>query len=478
MARKSTQDTGKTPKRSHIPKHGEGSFRWHEPSGTWRGSIEIGDSALGTRKRIYVSHKDEDIAWDKFQVRRKRLMLEGRAAAKSRSKTVGAWLKEWLEAEQTRVRPKTFNGTRTYVTRWMIPIVGRVQLQDLEASHAKAIVKAMLDDGKSTTYAGTVLGQFQSALRAAIAEGYRVPDSVLLVKKPAKSAHDRRDLPLEDALKVVRHLGRLVDADPRKAGFASRWLAAFLEGMRQGEALGMTWDRVHLDEAYFTISWQLQNLPYNVAYDQTSGFRVPHGHKSQRLWNSFHLVELKSDSGYRLAPMIPVLAKMLEVWKEHCPRSEGNLVWPRATGEPQDMSADRAEWAAIQAELGIWKTPPTIVDGKEVGGQRYVIHEIRHTTASLLLHMRIDPKTIKEVMGHSEIVTTQQYQHVSMELAREAMEAVGQRLQLMGAAPSVEIIPAPMPGVSVDDLLGAFAGLDPADRSIFLARAAVLLAGA
>ncbi|WP_313279750.1 tyrosine-type recombinase/integrase [Timonella senegalensis] len=467
----------KQPRRSHQTNHGEGVFYHRASDDRWVGALEVGDNALGNRKRITVSDKDEDAAWDKFQAKRKVLLLEGRAAAKTRTKTTGAWLKEWLEAEQLRVRPKTFKGTRTYVTRWMIPTVGRVQLEDLEAKHAKAIIKAMLDAGKSTTYAGTVLGQFQSALRAAVAEGYRVPDAPRLVRKPAKAIHDRRDLSIDEALLVVKHLGKLVDEDPRASGYASRWLAAFLAGMRQGEALGMEWDRVHFDGVpRFDISWQLQQLPYKTQYDRTSGFAVPHGHKSRQIWGSWHHVELKSESGYRLAPMINVLMEMLKIWKEYCPPNDGNLVWPRDNGMPKDVAEDRKEWRELQETLGIWKTPPETINGQQVGGQHFVVHEIRHTTASILRHMKVDAKTIRDILGHADVSTTEMYQHVSLELAQEAMQALGRQLQLVADTPAVEIIPAPTNTATVDELLSAFAALDPTDRSMFLARAAVLLA--
>lgn len=59
-----------------------------------------------------------------------------------------------------------------------------------------------------------------------------------------------------------------------------------------------------------------------------------------------------------------------------------------------------------------------------------MLHEARHTTATLLLSVGVDPEIIKAIMGHSKIVTTQGYQHVSQEMMRAALEKGASALAL------------------------------------------------
>ena len=48
-------------------------------------------------------------------------------------------------------------------------------------------------------------------------------------------------------------------------------------------------------------------------------------------------------------------------------------------------------------------------------------HDLRHTCASLLLAQGVGPRTIMEILGHSQIALTMNtYSHVMPELGREA----------------------------------------------------------
>ena len=47
------------------------------------------------------------------------------------------------------------------------------------------------------------------------------------------------------------------------------------------------------------------------------------------------------------------------------------------------------------------------------GDTEFVLHALRHTTASRLVNKGIDLYTVKEWLGHADITTTQKYAHLS-----------------------------------------------------------------
>ena len=50
-------------------------------------------------------------------------------------------------------------------------------------------------------------------------------------------------------------------------------------------------------------------------------------------------------------------------------------------------------------------------------------HDLRHTTASLLLYQKVHPRVVMDLLGHSEIrVTMDLYSHVAPVLQREAAD--------------------------------------------------------
>jgi site-specific recombinase XerD len=61
-------------------------------------------------------------------------------------------------------------------------------------------------------------------------------------------------------------------------------------------------------------------------------------------------------------------------------------------------------------------------------------HEIRHTTVTLLMELGVDPSVIKQIVGHSDVLTQEAYKHVSLDFARRALDSLGTVLALPAAA--------------------------------------------
>lgn len=59
------------PRPEHELRQGEGSFYFRNSDKRWIGVVDLGRDETGKRKRIIVSDRGEDKAWDKFQAKRR-----------------------------------------------------------------------------------------------------------------------------------------------------------------------------------------------------------------------------------------------------------------------------------------------------------------------------------------------------------------------------------------------------------------------
>lgn len=412
--------------------YGTGSVYQRKSDGRWMGVIQIGWNSRGRRRTVSVSAKTEAAAKRKVRDKQKEIDKHGLPVEGIGSQTtVKAWCEQWLDAKSHRIRPGSRSGYASAVNAWIVPTIGNRRLADLTPGHIRSVAKAVQAAGRTSTHAAGVQGILQRALKAAIAEGHSVPERLLQIVPPGASASDRDVIPTDEAVALLQ----VAAGSP--AG--SRWVAAVLQGMRQAECLGLTWKCVDLDAATIDISWQLQSIPWShgcldAKAQPTCGRRygrgcpkrwhvVPDGHDARHLEGAWHLTRPKTGAGQRIIPLVPWMVEALRQWREVAPPSVHDLVWPRADGRPQDKKIDSADWYELQD-----RTKVAHLDGRL--GRRYTLHEARHTTATLLLELEVDPETVKAILGHSDIATSRGYQHVNQTLKRKAMEGLAERLQL------------------------------------------------
>jgi integrase len=402
-----------TPRREY----GTGSIYQRASDGRWFGSIKGGTNKNYTRLRKTVSAKTEGEVKKKLRDLAIKMQAEGKASAADPRATVKTYATRWLERTATTSRPKTYVTDKGAVEAWIIPTIGHRRLGDLEPDDVRAIAAALRKAGKSTSTARRYQGVLIRMLKAAIQDGHAIPNRTIAVKLADKAVHDRQAMTTVEALRALAVAGMMPNG--------CRWLIALLQGMRQGEVLGLTWDAVDFDAGTLRIEWQLQSLPYINKKNRALGFRIPDGYKVRHLCGAYHLVELKTQSGYRIIPLVPGATQALREWRDIAPVNPYGLVWATTKGRPINLRDDTKEWQAIQREAGI----------AHPSGRAYHVHEARHTTATLLMELRVPESVRIAIMGHSSIATTREYEWASTTEARAALEQVAERLGLGAPQP-------------------------------------------
>lgn len=396
--------------------YGSGSV-YQRADGKWVGSFEAGWTERGTRRRLTVIRDTEPRAKVALRDRIREFEDAGESSANPRT-TLKQWADTWLPIAERKLRPNSYNTTASAVRRWIIPTIGHKRLTQLAPGDIRAVLTAQREVGGATSSLRRTHSALMQLLKGARAEGHLVPPRTLEVPAPPPGASDRQDMSVAEAVAVLGQAAELPHG--------SRYVAALLQGMRQGECLGLTWEQINLEAGHLVLSWQLQPLPYRVPRDRSSGFRVPDGYESRQVRGRWHLVRPKSDSGWRVIPLVPWMTSALESWREQAPYSPMGLVWPIEVGDPPKR--DDAEWYGLQEAAGVHHPSRTVERDGKAAPAPYTIHEARHTTATLLLEAGVDPAVIQAILGHASIVTTRGYQHVRIGPAKAALEAVAERL--------------------------------------------------
>lgn len=331
---------------------------------------------------------------------------------------VETWARKWLtEIAMKEVRPKTAAAYRTNIEQYIIPAIGRKQLRKLSTDDVRQVESYIIARGL-TRSAASAYQTLHQLLDSAMREGKITRNVAELVKRPRVAKKDPTILTAQHGMKVLQ----AVTGWPPPVAIdrlASRWWAALFTGARQGELLGLEWDRVDFERGVLDLSWQLQRLSWEHGCKDTCtrirGTDCPKRKlTSPADWEHRHIVgglwwsRPKSNAGWRIIPLVSPLREMLEMRLKASvqePNTHG-LVWTQPSGRPLDPSRDNAAWHAALALAGV-------PDAR--------LHDARHATASLLLAANVPEKVIMQILGHSSVVVTRGYQHVDIAQTTEAL---------------------------------------------------------
>ena len=340
--------------------------------GRWRGRIrERG-------KEHWVSGKTKaEVA---AALRRKAHELRSGAAAPDVRLTVGAYLAGWLDTCRPQVRPHTHRVYSQHVTIHMAPALGGLRLLDLAPHHVAAFLARLVAEGRSPTTARNIRATLRRALADAVRVGTLARNAAALAQAPRLQPPPPAWL---DAAQAERFLAAALGSE------SGDCLALILLlGLRRGEALGLRWE--DLDGGRLSIRRTLQD-----------GAEFP----------------TKSRASTRTLPLPP---EALEIMERQRDRTTGTgYVWPRPDGRPRSDS---------------WLNKPLRLLLEGAGLPRVRLHDLRHSTASILLERGIPARVVADLLGHSHVgLTLGTYSHVTTRLVGGATAEMGTLARPKGA---------------------------------------------
>ena len=400
--------------------YGEGTMFQRSSDGLWIARLEVGSGPDGRRRRWQAASRTRREALQ--ALRDTRLHRAASRLPEGPAWTVAGWLRHWLESiVQPTVRPTTWRDYESVVRRHLIPALGSIRLADLMADDVRRMHRDVTASVSLVT-ANKAHRVLRAALSDALSDGMTARNVAARLRTPTPPS-TRTPLTAGQAAAILA-----ATIDDR---LGSRWAAALLTGARQGELLGLTWDRVDLQSAAIDLAWQLQALGYRhgcttLHAESTCGtpragscpereLDVPPGFEHRRLHGRLCLTRPKSAASMRVIPIPPRLVDQLARHRDATAAQPGPhaLVWSTPTGQPIPAGTDLAEWHQALAHAGLPPVP---------------LHAARHTTATLLMDLGMDVTVIQAILGHAASLTTRGYLHADLTMSRAALALLAEHL--------------------------------------------------
>ena len=315
--------------------------------------------------------------------------------------TLAQWLEIWSKTYLGGVKPRTAHIYKSDIKLHILPALGAVRLEALNAPMIQAFYNAMGEpseqnpEGLSAKTVKNVHGVLHKAMQQAVLIGYlRVnpTDACTLPRVIKKEMH-----PLEED-QVAAFL-KEVQGSPHEYLYK----IALFTGLREGEILGLGWEHIDLENGILTVKRQLRK-------EQKKGgqyyFSLPKNNRARSI---------------SLAPSVVFLFRLQKL-KQNGMRLETGDAW-------------QENGLVFSNQTGGYLSYRTVYDCfkrivKKIGAPSTRFHDLRHTYAVACIKSGDDIKTVQENLGHATAAfTLDVYGHVTKQMKQDSAQRMEQFIQ-------------------------------------------------
>ena len=302
--------------------------------------------------------------------------------------TVEEWMEIWSKQYLGGVKESTVAAYNATIRTHIKPGIGAIRLDSLDTHLVQSFYNGLREPTKdreavSPKTVKNVHGVLHKALQQAVANGYirfNPTNSCILPRIEKKELQ-----PLDEA--ETKLFLDAVKGHPLELLYT----ITLFTGMREGEALGLTWDRVDFMRGTILISKQLQ--------------------KEKKKGGEFRLVSLKNDKPRRItpAPWVMQLFRDRKI-QQYQHKEKAGAAW----SNPMNL--------VFTNELGGNLIPQTVVRHfkeiiSSIGRPEARFHDLRHSYAVASLRSGDDIKTVQGNLGHATAAfTLDVYGHVTNQM--------------------------------------------------------------
>ena len=387
--------------------NGDGTIRQRK-DGLWEARFTVGTdpgSGKPIRKSIYGKTKPEVAK----KLRDATSAVDNGTFFEPEKITVKHWFETWLSDYMAGVKPLTVQQYRSMTETHIIPALGAVKLKDLKAPQLQKFYNQLAVDGMTTRRKNKETGKMEIVKKTAQRENPETGkiETIYfpLSAKTIQNIHDIISKSLNTAIsagmikenvssrcvlpKVVKKEvvplseGKQVEFIQAISShkYKNLYLVYLFCGLRESEAIALTWDCINFKTGTMKVYRQWQRIPGD--------------------WGKFRFETLKNDKS-RTITLSPFVISVLKdqhkqqqldklaagtMWEgfQTLPDQETAFIFTDKIGKPLNPAPVYENFKKIASDIGV---PAAYV------------HTLRHTAATNALAEGDSPKTVQENLGH------------------------------------------------------------------------------
>jgi integrase len=365
----------------------------------WLGAVALGHDNKGKQIRKWVLRQTRaEVA---TELQRLAQQKESGRPISSAKRTVGKFMLEWLEVHvKPNKAPLTYRGYEQTTRMYIIPMLGKIPLARLNGEDVQRCLNQASTDGLSPTSVKAINATLKTALTRAIRWKLLDHNAAKAATPPKQRKYHAKHLPAADADRLLK----VVEGHRYEALI----VVALMMGLRREEVAALHWSNIDFEQKILHVRYALQR----------------HAGKGMVL------AELKTEHSRRDLPIpslcIEALLRRRTIQEEE--RIKAGAKWK----QDSEFVFTSRDGHRIMIE-----EPIQILDeALQLAGLPHVrFHDLRHSTASLLIAKGVPLEFVSKIMGHSNLqITGDLYAHLLPTQVRDVMQTMNDIFEKLDVA--------------------------------------------
>ena len=306
--------------------------------------------------------------------------------------TVSEWLDIWLNDYCKKVKPRTLDSYMTNCKIHIKPVLGKKMLSALTALEIQRFLNNLTNTKTGQPLSAKTVNNVHGTLHKALARAKKLgyisknPADAEYIERPKITAPEINPFEDDDVTKLIEELS----GNP----YRNVILTMLFCGLREGEALGLSYDTIDFDNHTIRIVQQLQKNRLTKQYEIVT----PKNGKSRVLCVPDYVISMLREQQQEQETMRKQAGKG---WN-----NQWNLVFTREDGRHLCPQTVYCNFKRRVKAIGCADRRP---------------HDLRHTFAVASLQAGDNIKTVQGNLGHHNAAfTLQTYAHVTDGMRRES----------------------------------------------------------